>query len=109
MGKHGKPLVSSKYMTQARPGHPTAHSDGRVRVHRAVLFDAIGYRHEPIPRDSGWEQSIWRFCDLADAVKIACGNSRISPDATWRYMCGIAWKMLAEVQESAREAVHGGE
>jgi hypothetical protein len=75
-----------------------------------------GYRHEPIPRDSGWEQSIWRFYelglpigDLADAVKIACGNSRISPDATWRYMCGIAWKMLAEVQESAREAVHGGE
>jgi len=42
MGLHGKPLTVSRYMTAARPHHPTAHADGRVRIHRAVLYDAIG-------------------------------------------------------------------
>jgi len=32
----------SKYVSTYRPGHPTARSSGRVYVHRAVLFDAIG-------------------------------------------------------------------
>lgn len=47
MGKHGRPLKTSRYMTQARKGHPTAHADGRVRVHRANLFDAIGPGEHP--------------------------------------------------------------
>ena len=42
MGRHGKPLTRARYMTQARKGHPTAHADGRVRIHRATLYDAIG-------------------------------------------------------------------
>ena len=42
MGLHGKPLTVAAYMTAKRPDHPTAHADGRVRVHRAVLYDAIG-------------------------------------------------------------------
>jgi hypothetical protein len=50
MGLHGKPLTVAKYMTQARPGHPTAHADGRVRVHRANLYDKIG----PGPHDCTW-------------------------------------------------------
>ena len=42
MGLHGiKPTVTT-YLTQSRPGHPVAHADGRVRVHRANLYDAIG-------------------------------------------------------------------
>ena len=42
MGLRGKPLRRAPYMTKAMPSHPTAHADGRVRVHRAVLYDAIG-------------------------------------------------------------------
>lgn len=38
----GKPLTVAKYMTATRPDHPTAHADGRVRVHRAVLYDKVG-------------------------------------------------------------------
>lgn len=42
MGLHGKKPAVTRYLTQKRPGHPTAHGDGRVRIHRAVLFDKIG-------------------------------------------------------------------
>ncbi len=50
MGKHGPPLKVAKYMTEKRPGHPVAHADGRVRVHRAVLYDKIG----PGPHPCHW-------------------------------------------------------
>lgn len=50
MGKHGMPLTRAPYMTEKRPGHPVAHADGRVRVHRAVLYDKIG----PGPHPCHW-------------------------------------------------------
>ena len=50
MGLHGiKPTVTT-YLTQSRPGHPVAHADWRVRVHRANLYDAIG----PGPHSCHW-------------------------------------------------------
>lgn len=42
MGQSGVPLKSSRYPYSVIPGHPLAHADGRVRIHRAVLYDAIG-------------------------------------------------------------------
>lgn len=47
MGKKGKPLLTAPYMTEVRRGHPVAHADGRVRVHRAVLYDKIGGGEHP--------------------------------------------------------------
>lgn|SRR5690625_4076679 len=47
MGKHGKPLTRSKYPSYYRPDHPLAWKDGRVRAHRAVLFDKIGAEPQP--------------------------------------------------------------
>lgn len=117
--------VSDDAIRWARALAEVAHARAQARQERdAYVYDFevewsrwhYGFRQEPLPRPAGWEQSVWRFYELGlpigelvDSVKIACGNSRITPDATWRYMCGIAWKMLAEVQESAREVVHGGE
>lgn len=50
MGKHGRPLTKSRYMTEVRKGHPVAHADGRVRIHRANLYDALG----PGPHPCHW-------------------------------------------------------
>lgn len=50
MGKRGKPLSVSRYVTEKRPGHPVAHADGRVRTHRANLYDKIG----PGPHSCAW-------------------------------------------------------
>ena len=50
MGSSGKPLATSRYATESRPGHPMAWADGRVRVHRAVLYDEIGPGEHPCHR-----------------------------------------------------------
>ena len=43
MGKHGKKPETTTYLTvSVGEGHPLAQADGRTRVHRLVLFDAIG-------------------------------------------------------------------
>ena len=63
-----------------------------------------------IPRPSDWLQTLWRFFelglpigDLLDAIAIACGNPRVDVDHTWRYMCGVAWRRLTELQELAQQ------
>lgn len=38
----GKRPATTTYLTMRAPSHPLAHADGVVRVHRAVLYDAIG-------------------------------------------------------------------
>lgn len=65
-------------------------------------------RHE-IPRPGNWRQSVWGFHeaglpinDLCEAVDIACANGRVAPSQTWRYMCGVAWRKVAELQDMAK-------
>ena len=36
------------------------------------------------------------------------GASKAAPDQTWRYMCGVAWKKVTELQQAAR-VIAGGE
>ena len=66
-------------------------------------------RGEALPTPANWEQSIWKFHevglpidDLREAANKACSNPKIDAHQTWRYMCGIAWRMLTEIQEMAR-------
>jgi len=47
MGERGKPLTRSKYPSIYKPEHPLAWKDGRVRAHRAALFDRIGPGSHP--------------------------------------------------------------
>ena len=50
MGKHGKPAEKTRYLTVRIPGHPLAQKDGRLRVHRAILWEKIG----PGPHPCHW-------------------------------------------------------
>lgn len=63
-----------------------------------------------IPRPPDWEATLWRFYDVGlpisevqASIEIACSNRRIGADNMWRYMCGVAWKKVTELQALARE------
>jgi hypothetical protein len=65
---------------------------------------------QKMPRPGNWEQSLWRFHevglpieDLIDSIDKAASNNKVCVDETWRYMCGIAWRKLSEIQELARQ------
>jgi hypothetical protein len=65
----------------------------------------------PVPRPDNWRNSVAAFLSagmpadvLADCVRIAMG-SKASPDQTWRYMCGVAWGRIRELQKAARLAM----
>jgi hypothetical protein len=66
-------------------------------------------KRQPLPRPSDWMATIWSFHEaglpieeLEEAAAIACSNDRVKADATWRYMCGVAWKKVTKMQEGAR-------
>lgn len=72
-----------------------------------------GFHKLPLPRPDGWRASIDSFLTAGlplDVLKWCVETAMASqarPEATWRYMCGIAWRKVAELQEAARAAVTG--
>lgn len=63
--------------------------------------------HE-VPRPADWPLSIETFYtaglpldELIDCVLIACSKQSVTADRIWRYMCGIAWNKLSEIQVDA--------
>ncbi len=63
-----------------------------------------------IPLPQNWRQSIRRFADaglpqelLADALWTAMENRRLTNDAVFRYMCGICWRQVRDIQNRAAE------
>jgi hypothetical protein len=65
---------------------------------------------DEIPRPGGWACSVWTFYEallpldeLRDAIQIAASNSMVGIEDKWRYMCGVAWKQLVEIQEIAKK------
>jgi len=63
-----------------------------------------------VPRPDDWGKSVDGFLAaglpmpvLLDCVQKAMANKKLQVDRIFRYMCGIAWKKITEIQESARE------
>lgn len=64
---------------------------------------------KPVPIPDGWKWSVERFLAaglpmplLLDCIGKAMTTQRVKPSETFRYMCGIAWSMVGEIQEAAR-------
>lgn len=62
--------------------------------------------------DDDWEASVQRFraaglpmALLLDAVRKAHANRNVTGGNVFRYMCGIAWSRITELQEAARAIV----
>jgi hypothetical protein len=69
-----------------------------------------GDRRTEVPRPGGWAQSIDSFMAaglpmpvLLDCLDMAMRAKKVKPVDTFRYMCGIAWKKVTELQNAARE------
>jgi len=70
---------------------------------------------EPVPLPPSWGPSVDNFLAaglpmevLKSCVDIAMGREKVSADNTFRYMCGIAWSRVSELQESASARLRAG-
>jgi hypothetical protein len=75
---------------------------------------AYGSQKTPVPRPDNWRNSVDAFLDagLPFEVLLWCINramgSRAKADGAFRYMCGIAWRRIAELREAAGATTHPG-
>lgn len=80
----------------------------------ATAFDAAWTEYKTsdgeVPRPRQWRSSVKAFHrsglpidSLVDAVGIAMDRKGIDNDRVFRYMCGIAWKRITEIQNRAAE------
>lgn len=66
--------------------------------------------HAPLPAD--WRESVERFWsaelpweDIESAVRLAMGNTSVLIEDKFRYFCGVCWRMVGELQETALQIV----
>lgn len=76
----------------------------------AAWWNAWGYgpSHQPIPLPGGWQQSVDSILAaglplelLSECIDRAMKAKHVTADNTFRYMCGIAWRKVTELQEIA--------
>lgn len=61
-----------------------------------------------VPKDQGWEQSVDQWVAaglpmaiLKDCIGLAMTRDRVKIDQKFRYMCGIAWSKVNDLQKAA--------
>lgn len=85
----------------------------------AEWWDAWGYgageERQSIPKPSGWTATVDQFiaaglplAALEECIDQAMSRQKVVPSQTFRYMCGVAWKKIAALQEAAREIAATG-
>jgi hypothetical protein len=64
---------------------------------------------DPVPLPTGWQNSVDRLLAaglpmpvLLDCIDIAMGTTTLAVKNIFRYTCGVAWRRVADLQESAR-------
>lgn len=69
-----------------------------------------GFKKTNLPLDPGWRQSVDSLLAaglpmelLHSCIDIAMARKNVTPDNTFRYMCGVAWHKVTELQEIARD------
>jgi hypothetical protein len=67
-----------------------------------------GPSRQPVPLPGGWRQSVDSFLAaglpleiLFECIDRAMVAKHVTPDSTFRYMCGIAWRKVGELREIA--------
>jgi len=79
----------------------------------AWTYEDAGERHT-IPRPGDWGQTVDHLVSaglplplLKDCIDRSMGRTRVANSEKFRYMCGVAWKKLAELQDAALAATSG--
>lgn len=81
-------------------------------------WDAWGYGEgddrQLIPKDPNWRYSVDQLTSaglplqvLKDCIDRAMTRKNLQPENTFRYMCGVAWRKITELQEAARQVANG--
>jgi hypothetical protein len=99
-------------------GEMLARASGDVDAH--AHFEKVwkrfgtGPRRKPLPKDPGWQQTVDSLLSaglpmaiLEECVEIAMGQRRVAEENVFRYMCGVAWNKVSELQGRAREITTG--
>ena len=80
---------------------------------RTAVYDAFhaawtSWTTTPPELPGDWRASVDQFIGaglpmpvLIECVDLAMGNGKVRPDNVFRYMCGIAWNRVSELQEAA--------
>jgi len=95
-------------------------ADHAARQHTYSQFEEwwggwnYGFKKLPLPRPDDWRNSIDSFLAAGLPLDVLrwcvdkAGASKVPPESTWRYMCGIAWSKVTELQEAARSLIGAG-
>lgn len=78
---------------------------------------AAGTPHEAyLPLPDEWDDAIRRLRVagmterlFTEAVDIAMKATKVPPDSTFRYFCGVAWNMVTDMQKTAQDIAAGYE
>lgn len=70
---------------------------------------------KPIPLPPNWRETLTRFValglqlgDYSEAIRIAMG-ANVPHENRFRYFCGCCWRMVGELQETARQIIEEDE
>lgn len=68
-----------------------------------------------MPKDAGWEQTVDQFRGaglpllvIKDCIELAMTRRKVQDDNRFKYMCGIAWSKITELQKAASSFASGG-
>ena len=68
-----------------------------------------GPDRQPLPKDLGWRQTVDSLLAaglpmtmLEECIEIAMGQRKVAAENVFRYMCGVAWRKVGEIQTAAR-------
>jgi HNH endonuclease len=97
-----------------------AERDARAKDHAKFgeWWDAWGIgdgeHRQPVPRDPAWWVTVDQLLAaglplivLKDCIDLAMSRRGVTPENTFRYMCGIAWNMTRKIQDNARREASG--
>jgi HNH endonuclease len=69
----------------------------------------LGDDQRPIPKGPAWAQTVDQLVaaglpmpTLKECIDLAMSRQKVKPVDTFRYMCGIAWRRVSDLQDSAR-------
>lgn len=84
--------------------------DAQAHFEKAWARYGSGTERRPLPKDPGWRQTVdsllsagLPMCVLEECIQVAMSQRKVAEDNVFRYMCGVAWRKVSELQQRARE------
>jgi hypothetical protein len=84
----------------------------KARFKRAWFEFEFGRYNEPAPLPAGWAATVDAFLNgglplpvVLDCIDKTMGAQKVRAEDKFRYLCGIAWKKVKELQDTARARV----